>query len=86
MGWVHCKKWNIFVVDQEWEYVCFPLKIQEIKDRNWIIILLSKKKKLLENPKPYPATQSIERKAALSALLNWPTEKASELQAQTSPW
>lgn len=48
-----------------------------------IIILLSRK---LENQKTYPTSQSMERKGALSALLNWPTEKASELQAQTSPW
>lgn len=43
-------------------------------------------KKIKRKLKPYQTLQSMERKAALSALLNWPTEKASEFQAQTSPW
>jgi len=56
---------EFFVIDQEREYVYFPLKIKETKDRQLFYF-----QKKLENPKPYPTSQSMERKAALSALLN----------------
>lgn len=84
MGRGRFKKVNIFVMDQEWEYVYFPLKMKEAKDRKMDYYFTLKKE--LKKPQPYPTSQSMERKAALNALLNWPTEKASELQAQTSPW
>lgn len=81
------------MMDQEWENVYFSLRIKEIQDKKGrgkkkepktmdYYFTFKKKRKL----KPYQTPQSMERKAALSALLNWPTEKASEFQAQTSPW
>lgn len=84
------------MMDQEWENVYFSLKIKEIQRKkgrgrkkkkdpettDYYFTFKKRKRKL----KLYQAPQSMERKAALSALLNWPTEKASQFQAQTSPW